>query len=455
MQLKMEQEQKQLIPQQAWKEDMEEARREAPPQALEQTKDKVQEEAQQQIQQQAPQLFSPAQATKVADGTPSQQVKSAKGTYKARRAARKEERRHAREAKKATGGVGNIVTYDIKHSLEDYHKQLTNSLESYFPSIESIQSGKLEMDLSKNLSGVDLRAMRNFTHGFRKDSAGNPATTDDLKYQLEDIAFYDAFCSTNYTRRVPYLQRMVDEALSFDPKEVMFSDSNLQRNAAGLKSITSRMVYMEDVRKDVHNKFFFDELLSPAKREALDQALDIFMYSGPAFTQACQMRGVDPDPVEAPYLSKEDIADYVKMQEDGTGVIQQYQKKLETYPAIKDTLKQAAAERPTADAYKEIRELLEHDVQRLLEADLNVNVVYNKKASEKEKEELDKQLLELYTASLRVEKFLTLKHPVEDDRTLEDDLIKQREKYLMKSLFLKELVETKFKARKNQNRLVP
>ncbi|MDE5590252.1 MAG: hypothetical protein K2J60_14120, partial [Acetatifactor sp.] len=237
-----------------------------------------QQYAQQQIQQQAQEYLPPAHADAAAAGEAVQQMAPARKTYKARRAekrrVREEEKRHAAEAR-AHCPVGDIVTYDIKHQLEDYYKQHKTLFNRNFPflGIDPVTNEE-KHDMSKNLSGVDRRVLQCFTHGFKTDEAGRPATAADARYQREDEAFYDAFCSTDYIRRAPYLQRMVEEVLSYDLKENMFSDKSLRSNAATFKSMGDRLVYMENVMNDKNNAFFFDTPLCPVKKEVLKKALD-------------------------------------------------------------------------------------------------------------------------------------------------------------------------------------
>lgn len=430
-----EQKQKQLISQQVRKENHEEAReevrKEAPQKTGEEVREETREKAQQQIQQQLQHTLPPAAATGVANGQAVQQQAPARQTYKERRA----EKRHAREARENTDGVGNIVTYDIKHQLEDHKKQHTNSLNSYFPFI-----GK-DRDMSKNRSDVDMRVLRGFSHGFRTDKKGNPATPDDLKYQLEDAAFFDAFCSTENERRTPYLQRMMEELLSCDLKEDLLSDNSLRSNAAGIYSLADHLVYMENVVDEKHKNtdFFFKGLLSSGKREALKQVQEMFVL-GPALVSACQKRGVEADNLDVPYInSKEKIATY-SMGAEGYADI--YQDALKKYQTRKDTFKQAA-ERPDPGVYHKIRSLLETDVQKVLACDVESLRALSDKELRQRREELNG----LYTASLNVGKCLTLKHPDQTDGfnrpiTLQDDLIGQRGlEYEYKSDVLRGLAE--------------
>lgn len=421
------------------------------PQQIQQQGQEQMQEGQEQMQQQVQQLnqhaqmnFPPAHAHAVADGRAVQQVIPARETYKARRA----ERRRVIEARKAAArGEKNIVARGIKHSLEDYNKQLTNSYESYFLSKEADQPENREMDLTKNRSGVDMQVLRYFSHGFQKDSEGNPATDNDLKYQLEDAAFYDAFCSTDYIRRAPYLQRMVEEVLSYNLKEDMFSDISFEWHAADLKSITSRMAYMEKVMNDGNNAYFFDELLSSEKKKALKGALEIFNLTSSLFTAECQKRGVEPNEEEVHYIGKKDIAAYSKREKEYR---EQFQKALKEYKYDKYSRIRREAEMPDSKVYQQIRSLLNDDVQKILDCDVQKLFDYDLEKpwtlSDEKLREKREELNKLYTVSLNVEKCLTLRSPDQfkwySNGTLREDLIGQRKlEYEYKSELIRLLAE--------------
>lgn len=373
-----------------------------------------------------------AHADRAADGAAVQHQAPARKTYKARRAERKAEKRRAKEAAEKTGGAGNIVTYDIQDQLKDYNEQLANSYNSYFAS-------------HSNLSGVDDGVLQFFSHGFRTDKAGNPATPDDLKYQQEDEAFYDVFCSTDYKKREPYLQRMVEEVLSLNLED-MFSDHNMQNNAAAMRSIAGRMVSMDNVVHDENNSFFIGNL-PVEKREALAQAMAIGSSFSAAFTAECHRRGVD---TKGFYIKSKNMIQLYSDTEKN--YVARYQEKLEPYQPIGAVKRAAlrrgsridagniwgalAAERPAPGIYQQIRGLLEPDVQKLL----NCEVKDLRALS-------DKDLRQLYAASLDVNKCLTLKHPEQSDYlgvplTLKDDLIGQRSlEFEYKLAVLRGLVE--------------
>ncbi|MDE5589218.1 MAG: hypothetical protein K2J60_08785 [Acetatifactor sp.] len=358
----------------------------------------------------------------------------------------------AREASKLWP-EGNIVTYDIKHQLEDYETQVKNSFDSYFPAQKSNQpeSGQPEeRDMSKNRSGVDTGVLRFFSHGFRTDEAGRPATEDDEKYKLADEAFYDAFCSENYEKRVPYLQRMVEEVISLDLNE-MFSDNSLRSNAAVMKSIAGRMVSMQNVVNDEHNNFFFHNL-SSVKKEALKRAMDIGSSYSAAFTAECHQRGVEVK--KGTYISKELIEAYSNEEKD---YVARYQEKMEHQPVgaimraalrrkrqidMENVWGALRAEGPAPEVYQQIRSFLEPDVQKLLDCD----VEKLSKLSDEDLVLMSKDLGELYDAVLDVDKCLTLKYPGQSNSqgklTLREDLIGQRKlEYEYKAAVLRGLVE--------------
>lgn len=391
--------------------------------------------------------LSTVHASAAAPGEPVQQMAPARKTYKARRAekrrAREEEKRHAAEAREQCP-VGDIVTYDIKHQLEDYHTRQKNLFASYFPFTGYDEDGNPKYDMSKNRSGVDRRMLQIFSHAFRTNEA---VVSADEEYQREGEAFYDAFCSTDYERRVPYLQQMVEDVLNFDLKKDMFSDKNLRSNTAALKSMADRIVYMENVMKDKNNAFFFDTPLCPVKKETLKKALDIAAPMVSLFKAECQKRGVEPDDREAPYISEKAVIDEFSRQAKSFAGL--YKGKPEEYQRLKKSLKQEEANQQSPEIYQQpseiyhqVRRALENDVKKILDCDVEKLSALSDKDLRKRREELDR----LYAASLKVEKCLPIKRPDQYDPhsklTLREDLIGQRKlEYEYKSALLRGLAE--------------
>ncbi len=410
------------------------------PQMLElQSEDPLSQMLMRQIMARPP--LAPVISDTVAAGTPFQQTAPAKKTYKAqkekRRRAREEENRHAKEASEQCP-VGNIVTYDIKHQLGGYHTRKNSLFDSYFPITGYDKSGRPIRDTSKNRSGVDTRVLQIFSHAFRTDEA---AVSADAKYQQEGEAFYDAFCSTDNTRRAPYLQRMVEEVLNFNLKENMFSEKSLRSNAATFKSMADRIVYMENVINDENNAFFFDTPLSPVSKENLKKTLDILKAMPPAFMTACQKRGVEPD--HNRYVSEREAIDAYSVQ--AKKFAGEYKGKPKEYQRMKESLKQEGAEqrspeiyRQPSEIYHQIRSILEGDVQKILDCNVEKLSALSDIDLQKRREELDK----LYAASLRAERCLPIKHPYQHNLTLKEDLTGQRKlEYEYKSALLRGLVE--------------
>lgn len=398
------------------------------------------EKNQQQIQEEAQRRLRQAQADEVADGRAVQQVIPARETYKARRA----ERRRVREAQRIVDwGEKNDVAKRIKVRLEEYNKQLTNSYKSYFLSKESDQSGKQEMDLTKNKSGVDLQVLRCFSHGFEKDKAGNPATEKDMRYQLEDAAFYDAFCSTDYVRRTPYLHRMVEEVFNYYLRDDTFSDYSMKYSAEELQSMTSRMACMEKLMKDENNAFFFNELLSSEKKKALEGALEVFNLTSSLFTEECRKRGVEPNEGDVHYIGKKNNAAYSKSAQE---YLEQYQKAQKIYKDNKFTRLRLGAAVPDSKTYQQIRSLLNDDVQKILDCDiqklLDCDLERPRTISDEKLRQKREELNKLYAASLNVKKYLTLKSPDQfkwySSGTLKEDLIGQR---ILEYEYKSELIE--------------
>ncbi len=419
MELTLKQEQKQLnqlkVPQYIELKVPEQIELEAPQELNKQAKE-TDRQAQEELNRKTEKKFSRARATKVASGTPSQQQLPAEKTYKARRA----EKRRERAARKKCPVRDIAAADEIQRQLEDYYTQHANSQNSYF-----------ESHPDSNLSGVDTRAVYAFSHGFRKNWLGKPATEDDEKYRQEDEKLYETFCSTDYELRRPYLERMVDEVLSFDLKKEMFSERNMQNHAADIKTMAERLVCMDNIIKDEHNKFFFKEL-SPVKWIALGQALEIGALMGTAFGARCAMQGIKE--AGAQYISAQEEIDAYSPQAEM--YVPLYKSELRVYKSMKDILESAVSieqrasqidkvdteKLPAPEFYKKIRGLLEPNVQKLL----SCNVEELCKLSDEDLKKKSAELNELYTVSLDLDNCLQFKHPVRQTITLRDEMIGQR-----------------------------
>ncbi|MDE5589220.1 MAG: hypothetical protein K2J60_08795, partial [Acetatifactor sp.] len=158
------------------------------------------------------------------------------------------------------------------------------------------------------------------------------------------------------------------------------------------------------------------------------------------FKAECEKRGVEPDYRDVPYISEQSaLKEFSRQAEFFAG---DYKGKPRAYQEI---LKQAKAEQPTPEIYQQpsgiyhqVRSLLEGDVQRILDCNVEELSALSDKDLRKRREELNK----LYAASLNVEKCLPIKHPYQNKLTLKEDLIgQQRLKYEYKSALLRGLFE--------------
>lgn len=267
-----------------------------------------------QIQQQLP----AAHAAHAAPGAPIQEQAPARLSFKQRQA----EKRHAKEARKHCP-VGDAVTYEMHRQLVDLKAQKDNTMEHH-------------QHITHNQE-VDMRVLRVFSHGYRTDRKGRPATPQDAAHQQADDQFFADYCSRDITRRRPHLERIVDEMVNLRMGPDQFSERNLRNNMAYLKSMADRMVYLENVMNDPINQPYFDTL-DPARRETLDRAFQtVYRPFVAAFSMECQRRGIDFN--GARYYGYDEMTPIQMGQEMAGPMIAQYQTALGQYEELREDVR--------------------------------------------------------------------------------------------------------------------
>ena len=222
------------------------------------------------VQQQLPAV----DAQQTAPGAPVQVEPSAKMSFKAKQ----REKRHAKAAKKACP-VGTAATYDMVKQLKTMDVGKENAIRDYGALAEQQK--------------VDKRVLKVFSIPYQVNKKGQPATPEDQQAKGAADAFVQDYCSKDIQRRKPHLDRMVDDLLSVQYAPNMFSQWNLRKDAARLKEIGDKMVYMENVMKDPVNKPYFEHM-DPLRKEKLKAAFDtIYNPFVGAMTMVYQKNGVD------------------------------------------------------------------------------------------------------------------------------------------------------------------
>lgn len=134
-----------------------------------------------------------ANANAAAPGVPVQDQAPAKQTYKQRR----EQARKAKEARKHSP-VGTADSYGIQQGISSVMQKRGNSI------------GSLVVP-----KDIDVKVLRVFCEGYKKDKHRRPATPEDQQAFNNDNDFLSAYLSKDFERRKPYLERFRKELMSF------------------------------------------------------------------------------------------------------------------------------------------------------------------------------------------------------------------------------------------------
>lgn len=236
-------------------------------------------EENEQLVQKAHTRFSFARAKKAASGSPTQNQKPARKTFKQKR----EDKRLDLVAKEITP-VADHVSIHMMESLMA-NKQLQDNA----------------MDLIKNnpevhvKESVDWRVMRTFMKGFATDKNGEPVGKKNRLRKQENIRFINDYCSGDVELRRPHLDRMLEEALSVNITEDMLTAEYLEYHAGEVKLQVSKLVYFHNVYKDPINQPYFDELSQATKNLIEYRILSRYAPLGLVMAHVCAQNAVDAD----------------------------------------------------------------------------------------------------------------------------------------------------------------
>ena len=218
------------------------------------------------LQQRAQEQLQPVQADRAAPGQPEQVQAPARLTYKQRR----EQERRLKEAKKANPAA-DLDSYNAVHALKHYAAVQNNSMNT--PGI--IQQAEANR--------VDKRVLRCFCNGYQTDKKGRTLTQEDAAKKQADERFLSDYVSANLERRKPHLNRMVNQLLSANITEDMFTDDYLTQHTAEMKQLVDKMVYFQNVYSDPVNKPYFDAMDPITKTLIETRILARYAVVGQAF----------------------------------------------------------------------------------------------------------------------------------------------------------------------------
>ena len=225
-----------------------------------------------QVQQQ----FPAAHAEMAAPGAPVQEEVATKMTWKERR----RERKHAEKARAACP-VGTAATYDMVKQISRLNTAKENTVRNHAELIQRQQ--------------VDRRVLRAFAFPYQVNKKGQPATKEDEAAKQQSDLFVQDYCSNDLQRRQPHLERIVNELLAVQCSPDMLSPQNLRKNAAQLRALGDKMVYLENLMRDPVNRPYFDRM-DPVRRERLEMSFEtLYVPFVAAMTTQFQKNGVEPN----------------------------------------------------------------------------------------------------------------------------------------------------------------
>lgn len=232
------------------------------------------------------------------DAHPIQQQQPAQETYKER----KKREKRTKQANKICPGA-DYISMDISEKVKAGFQWHNNSMEDYNAYERADELG------------VDMRVLRNFTYGYRRDKHGNPLTEIDARRKEADRIYIEDYLSRDLERRRKHLDRMTEELIAYSE---MFSDrvhftlDYIKDHARQAFDYGNHLTYYENVMKDPINAEYFDGLSKEQKdrlRIVLHGAGEISTY----FTTLAGTKGVDMN--SGDFL--EEIPDSFQMQLDG------------------------------------------------------------------------------------------------------------------------------------------
>ena len=155
------------------------------------------------------------------------------------------ERMKKRKAAAAACPVGNEDTYDMVHDLrQDMTARMNSRNEAV---LERCRQAR-----------VDTRVMLVMCQGYQTNKKGRPATPEDERKKRLDEQMIDDYLSGDQQRRKPHLDAFVNELLTTPITMDMFAPERFKRDAAKLKLLGDKFVYLENLQRE--NPDYFEAL---------------------------------------------------------------------------------------------------------------------------------------------------------------------------------------------------
>lgn len=210
----------------------------------------VREEIMEQLPVQRERL--PLQKTfrKIADPIVEQPVSPADMTYKQRRKLKKQDRKA-----KDRSPYADHVSLAIEKQLTELTVE-KNASNATGAGNAAEQEGKR----------IDGRELVSFITGYKQDKDGNPLNEQEAEKKEKDRRFLEDYTSGDLQRRLPHLERMKNEMLQMRLSPDMLTEAYLEKHAAEVYNIVSKLTYFEGVQKDPVNAPFFEQLPEAEKK---------------------------------------------------------------------------------------------------------------------------------------------------------------------------------------------
>lgn len=197
---------------------------------------------------------------------PIQQPVQEEQTFKQRWKQQREDKR----MKDKNGEHADHVSSDIKRQMDKLNLE-RNAADPKIAEVmnEAMQNRGIE---------VDGRVLKSFIQGYKVNWRGKPLNRQEEEKKQRDERFLEDYASCDLQRRLPYLEQMKNEVLNYRISPDMLSEAYLEKHAAEVYDICTRMTYFENVMKDTINAPFFENLPEVEKKLLKYRVQDLCGY---------------------------------------------------------------------------------------------------------------------------------------------------------------------------------
>ena len=231
-----------------------------------------------QLTRNAARRYPPAKAEKTAKGTPVQEQKPAKKTFKQKR----EDKRLDELAKKKTP-IADHISIRMYEALQR-NKTLQDNSENLLTE---------EQKKEAEINGIDMQVLRSYAYGYRTNKKGQPASRQDKERREADIKFLNDYASRDLERRRPHLDRILDQVLNIRLTVDMLTPEYLEDHMGEVHKQVCQMVSFQSIYKDPLNKKYFEELPELTKDLIKHRVLARHEQIWLVMSRVCTQKGVD------------------------------------------------------------------------------------------------------------------------------------------------------------------